>query len=185
MTPPRLDHLHFPRFAMSSSTSVSPITAGSLSPFSVLLRSDHAKFPTHSSRNSRRAQRIRPLLSNPNCRRQFPRSRQPGPQRQDRPPQSSPRHGGCPHSAKGRAERHPRPSGHGHGPALGLLAPHYLSLYRETLGADVAWSEMERWAFYEKIASPRTTLMIATGEQRRFANLLLEIGVVKLTSESF
>jgi len=44
---------------------------------------------------------------------------------------------------------------------------------------------MERWAFCEKIASPRTTLMISTGEQRRFANLLLEIGVVKLAAENF
>ena len=58
-------------------------------------------------------------------------------------------------------------------------------LYRQILGKDVAWTQMERWAFYEKIASPRTTLMIATGEQRRFANLLLEIGVVKLATENF
>lgn len=58
-------------------------------------------------------------------------------------------------------------------------------LYRQKLGAAVTWTQMERWAFYEKIASPRTTLMIATGEQRRFANLLLEIGVVKLAAESF
>jgi L-fucose mutarotase len=59
------------------------------------------------------------------------------------------------------------------------------AIYRDKLGPDVAWHEMERWAFYEKIASPRTTLMVATGEQRRFANLLLEIGVVKLASENF
>jgi L-fucose mutarotase len=58
-------------------------------------------------------------------------------------------------------------------------------LYRQKLGKEVAWTQMERWAFYENIASPRTTLMIATGEQRRFANLLLEIGVVKLVSENF
>ena len=58
-------------------------------------------------------------------------------------------------------------------------------LYRQRLGKDVTWTQMERWAFYEKIASPRTTLMIATGEQRRFANLLLEIGVVKLATENF
>jgi L-fucose mutarotase len=58
-------------------------------------------------------------------------------------------------------------------------------LYKQKLGKEVAWMQMERWAFYEKIASPRTTLMIATGEQRRFANLLLEIGVVKLASENF
>ncbi len=64
-------------------------------------------------------------------------------------------------------------------------APPIHDTYREKLGADVAWNEMERWAFYEKISSPSTTLMIATGEQRRFANLLLEVGVVKLASESF
>ncbi len=58
-------------------------------------------------------------------------------------------------------------------------------LYRQKLGSAVTWTQMERWAFYEKIASPRTTLMIATGEQRRFANLLLEIGVVKLATENF
>lgn len=59
------------------------------------------------------------------------------------------------------------------------------AIYREKLGPGVAWAEMERWAYYEKIASPRTTLLIATGEQRRFANLLLEIGVVKLAAENF
>ena len=59
------------------------------------------------------------------------------------------------------------------------------NIYREKLDKDVIWTQMERWPFYEKIASPRTTLMIATGEQQRFANLLLEIGVVKLAEESF
>ena len=63
--------------------------------------------------------------------------------------------------------------------------PPLFQLYREKLGEDMNWQEMERWAFYEKIGSPRTTLMIATGEQRRFANLLLEIGVVKIASENF
>jgi L-fucose mutarotase len=63
--------------------------------------------------------------------------------------------------------------------------PPLQAVYREKLGANVAWVQMERWAFYDKIMSPRTTLIIATGEQRRFANLLLEIGVVKLASESF
>ena len=59
------------------------------------------------------------------------------------------------------------------------------NLYRQKLGTAVTRTQMERWAFYEKLASLRTTLMIATGEQRRFANLLLEIGVVKLATESF
>jgi L-fucose mutarotase len=58
-------------------------------------------------------------------------------------------------------------------------------LYRHKLGKEITWTQMERWAFYEQITSPRTTLMIATGEQRRFANLLLEIGVVKLAAENF
>ena len=65
------------------------------------------------------------------------------------------------------------------------FCPPLHATYREKLGAGVEWQEMERWAFYEKIASPRTTLLIATGEQGRFANLLLEIGVVKLASENF
>ncbi|RME68999.1 MAG: transporter [Verrucomicrobia bacterium] len=57
--------------------------------------------------------------------------------------------------------------------------------YKRLLGPDVSWSEMERWAFYDKIKSPNTSLVIATGEQRRFANLLLTIGVVKLPTENF
>ncbi len=65
------------------------------------------------------------------------------------------------------------------------FVPPVFAVYREKLGAATLWQEMERWAFYDKIASPRTTLMIATGEQQRFANLLLEIGVVKLPVESF
>ena len=55
--------------------------------------------------------------------------------------------------------------------------------YKKLLG-DVSWDEMERWAFYDKIREPATTLIIQTGEQRRFANLILTIGVVKMTEES-
>jgi L-fucose mutarotase len=57
--------------------------------------------------------------------------------------------------------------------------------YRAMLGIGVTWTDMERWTFYDKIKSPNTSLIIATGEQRRFANLLLTIGVVKLVEESF
>ncbi|NDV63415.1 transporter [Puniceicoccales bacterium CK1056] len=56
--------------------------------------------------------------------------------------------------------------------------------YREKLGTQVEWKTMERWAFYDQIKSPQTTLLIATGEQRRFANLILTVGVVKLPEES-
>ncbi|MBU2902449.1 RbsD/FucU family protein [Maribacter dokdonensis] len=55
--------------------------------------------------------------------------------------------------------------------------------YKELL-ADVSWSEMERWAFYDQIRDKTTTLIIQTGEQRRFANLILTVGVVKMAEES-
>ena len=55
--------------------------------------------------------------------------------------------------------------------------------YKGLLG-DVTWDEMERWAFYDKIREPATTLIIQTGEQRRFANLILIVGVVKMAEES-
>lgn len=55
--------------------------------------------------------------------------------------------------------------------------------YKERLG-DVTWEAMERWAFYDKIREPATTLIIQTGEQRRFANLILTVGVVKMAQES-
>ncbi|WP_055444576.1 RbsD/FucU family protein [Lacinutrix himadriensis] len=56
--------------------------------------------------------------------------------------------------------------------------------YKNALGADVTWDTMERWAFYDKIRNPNTTLIIQTGEQRRFANLILTVGVVKMAEES-
>ena len=55
--------------------------------------------------------------------------------------------------------------------------------YKELLG-DVSWEELERWSFYNKIRDPATTLIIQTGEQRRFANLILTVGVVKMAEES-
>ena len=55
--------------------------------------------------------------------------------------------------------------------------------YKNILG-DVKWDEMERWSFYDKIRDPNTTLIIQTGEQRRFANLILIVGVVKMAEES-
>jgi L-fucose mutarotase len=55
--------------------------------------------------------------------------------------------------------------------------------YKKLLG-DVQWDEMERWSFYDKIRDPNTTLIIQTGEQRRFANLILTVGVVKMAEES-
>lgn len=56
--------------------------------------------------------------------------------------------------------------------------------YKKLLGEDITWDEMERWAFYDKIRDPLTTLIIQTGEQRRFANIILSVGVVKMAEES-
>ena len=52
--------------------------------------------------------------------------------------------------------------------------------YRSMLPPDIEILSLERQAFYDAVCSPLTSLIIATGETRRFANLLLTIGVVKL-----
>jgi L-fucose mutarotase len=52
--------------------------------------------------------------------------------------------------------------------------------YREMLPSGLPMRHLERYAFYDAVRSPLTSLVIATGETRRFANLLLTIGVVKL-----
>ena len=50
--------------------------------------------------------------------------------------------------------------------------------FRSLLPAGVECIGKSRQDFYEEVKSPNTALLIATGEQRRFANLLLTIGVV-------
>lgn len=58
--------------------------------------------------------------------------------------------------------------------------------YRALLPAAVTIDFAERQAFYDQVAAPTTSLLIATGETRRFANLLLTVGVVKLeASETY
>jgi L-fucose mutarotase len=46
------------------------------------------------------------------------------------------------------------------------------------LGAAVPLMRKDRMGFYEEVRSPDTALVIATGEQRVWANVLLVIGVV-------
>ena len=58
--------------------------------------------------------------------------------------------------------------------------------YKRVLPPELEIEQLERYAFYDAVCSPLTSLMIATGETRRFANLLLTIGVVKLeASETY
>jgi len=47
------------------------------------------------------------------------------------------------------------------------------------LGENIPVERLKRFEFYRKSMSPETFLVIATGEKRRFANILLVIGVVK------
>jgi L-fucose mutarotase len=49
--------------------------------------------------------------------------------------------------------------------------------YRRTLGDGVAWQELDRFAFYDAARSDDVALLVATGDQRVYANLLLTLGV--------
>ena len=42
---------------------------------------------------------------------------------------------------------------------------------------DVELKPIEKWEFYKAVATPDHVLTIQTGDQQRFANLLLSIGV--------
>ena len=50
--------------------------------------------------------------------------------------------------------------------------------YRKLL-PSVELTKLQRFEFYDKAKEPDTALMIATGEQRNWANLLLTMGYVK------
>lgn len=50
--------------------------------------------------------------------------------------------------------------------------------FRRLLPSQVALASLGRAEFYEAVRDQNTALVIATGEQRTFANLLLTIGVV-------
>lgn len=49
--------------------------------------------------------------------------------------------------------------------------------YRELLGPDVGWQELDRFAFYDAARSDDVAVLVATGDQRVYANLLLTLGV--------
>jgi L-fucose mutarotase len=49
--------------------------------------------------------------------------------------------------------------------------------YRAALGNAVGWAELDRFAFYEAARGDDVALVVATGDQRVYANLLLTIGV--------
>jgi len=49
--------------------------------------------------------------------------------------------------------------------------------YRQALAQDVAWSELGRFEFYDECRTDDVAIVIATAEQRLYANLLLTVGV--------
>jgi L-fucose mutarotase len=53
------------------------------------------------------------------------------------------------------------------------------SEFEEILGIGNPLIKLKRFEFYEEVKSNDTCLVIATGESKRFANILLVIGVVK------
>ncbi len=58
--------------------------------------------------------------------------------------------------------------------------PTVWSDYRQTMkaaGVDLALEPIEKWAFYDAVATPDHILTIQTADQQRFANVLLTIGV--------
>lgn len=59
------------------------------------------------------------------------------------------------------------------------VVPEIHGEFATILGAGVPFESVRRFEFYERARSPDTCLVIATGESRRFANVLLTIGVVR------
>lgn len=49
--------------------------------------------------------------------------------------------------------------------------------YREALGEDVTFEAVDRFSFYDLVRSEDVGVIVATGDQRLYANLLLTIGL--------
>ena len=56
--------------------------------------------------------------------------------------------------------------------------PPIFDAFRRVLGDAIALQKVERFAFYEAARGPDVALVVATGEQRIYANILLTVGVV-------
>ena len=56
--------------------------------------------------------------------------------------------------------------------------PSIYSDFRTLLGDEIDLTPLERFAFYDEAKKDSCCLVIATGEQRVYANIILTIGVV-------
>ncbi len=57
--------------------------------------------------------------------------------------------------------------------------PEIIQEYQRLIGAAVPFKAFGRFQFYDEASGPDTALVIASGEQRVYANLLLTVGVRK------
>lgn len=56
--------------------------------------------------------------------------------------------------------------------------PTIVKEYRSIIGADVPFCGKDRFGFYDEALSDDVSLVIASGERRAFANLLLTVGAL-------
>ena len=56
--------------------------------------------------------------------------------------------------------------------------PAIVGEYRKLIAKSAPFAALERFDFYDEASGPDTSLVIASGEQRVYANLLLTVGVV-------
>lgn len=57
--------------------------------------------------------------------------------------------------------------------------PEIYQEYKDRLSAEVEFTSLERYAFYNTAKSDDLLLVIASGEKRRFANIILTVGAIK------
>ena len=56
--------------------------------------------------------------------------------------------------------------------------PPIVAEYRKLIAKSAPFASLERFDFYDEASGPDTALVIASGEQRVYANLLMTVGVV-------
>lgn len=57
--------------------------------------------------------------------------------------------------------------------------PAIIKEYKSLIGGDVPFEGLERFAFYDAASTSDNAVVIASGEQRTYANLLITVGVVQ------
>ena len=57
--------------------------------------------------------------------------------------------------------------------------PEIYQEYKDRLSSEVEFTSLERYAFYNTAKSDDLLLVIASGEKRRFANIILTVGAIK------